>query len=184
MPAKGTRVETGHRHFGVARSDSEFRRDDQLLFAARICCRSRSRRGKRFLHDTASVAVGAVRCASGLGILATASRQAVFDPRPHDWERDAVDGPCCRGGNDSVSAGNCRTHCRQVFRKVKKQRLIGVAVAAILVLLAGAYLWGPGSAPRGQEAVVTLSEGNVAEFENAFDTEPGVPRLVLLLSPT
>ena len=67
---------------------------------------------------------------------------------------------------------------------MKKQRLIGVAVAAILVLLAGAYLRGPGSARRGQEAVVTLSEGNVAEFENAFDAEPGVPRLVLLLSPT
>jgi len=66
---------------------------------------------------------------------------------------------------------------------MKKKRLIGVA-AAVLVLLAGAYLWGPGSTPRGQEAVVTLSEGSVAEFEKAFDAEPGVPRLVFLLSPT
>lgn len=67
---------------------------------------------------------------------------------------------------------------------MKRKRLIGVAVTAVLVLLAVAYLWGPGSAPRGQEPVVTLSEGNVGEFERAFDAETGVPRLVLLLSPT
>jgi hypothetical protein len=67
---------------------------------------------------------------------------------------------------------------------MKKERLIGVAAAAILVLLAVAYLWGPGSAPRGQEPVVTLSEGNPGEFEKAFDAETDVPRLVLLLSPT
>jgi hypothetical protein len=67
---------------------------------------------------------------------------------------------------------------------MKKKRLIGVAVAAVLVLLADAYLWGPGSAPRGQAPVVTLSEGNFREFEKAFDAEADVPRLVLLLSPT
>jgi hypothetical protein len=67
---------------------------------------------------------------------------------------------------------------------VKKKRLIGVAVAAVLVLLTAAYLWGPGSAPSGQQSVVTLSEGNFGEFEKAFDAEIGVPRLVLLLSPT
>jgi len=65
-----------------------------------------------------------------------------------------------------------------------KRRLTGVAVAAVLALLAAAYLWGPGSAPRGQEPVVTLSEGNPAEFEKAFDADSNVPRLVLLLSPT
>jgi len=67
---------------------------------------------------------------------------------------------------------------------MKRKRLIGVAVVAVLVLLVAAYLWGPGSAPRGQESVVTLSEGNPGEFEKAFDAEAGVPRLVLLLSPT
>jgi hypothetical protein len=65
-----------------------------------------------------------------------------------------------------------------------KRRLIGVAVAAVLALLAAAYLWGPGSAPRGQEPVVKLSEENPAEFEKAFDADSDVPRLVLLLSPT
>ncbi|HLB88318.1 MAG TPA: hypothetical protein VJK29_11760 [Terriglobales bacterium] len=67
---------------------------------------------------------------------------------------------------------------------MKKRRLIGVIVTAVILLLAAAYLWGPGSAPRGQELVVTLSEGNLGEFEKAFDAEVDVPRLVLLLSPT
>jgi hypothetical protein len=57
-------------------------------------------------------------------------------------------------------------------------------MAAVLVLLAAAYLWGPGSAPRGQEPVVTISERNLGEFEKAFDAQTDVPRLVLLLSPT
>jgi hypothetical protein len=67
---------------------------------------------------------------------------------------------------------------------MKKKGLIGVVVAAVPLLLVAAYLWGPGSAPRGQEPVVTLSEENFAEFENAFDAEADAPRLVLLLSPT
>jgi hypothetical protein len=67
---------------------------------------------------------------------------------------------------------------------MKRKWLIGAALTVVLVLLAGAYLWGPGSAPRGQQPVVTLSEGNFGEFEKAFDVETDVPRLVLLLSPT
>jgi hypothetical protein len=67
---------------------------------------------------------------------------------------------------------------------MKRKRLIGVGVAAVLVLLAALYLWGPGSAPRGQEPVVTLSEDKLGEFEKAFDAGTDVPRLVLLLSPT
>ena len=67
---------------------------------------------------------------------------------------------------------------------MKRRHLIGVGVTAILVLLAAAYLWVPGSAPRGQDPVGTLSEGNLGEFEKAFDAETDVPRLVLLLSPT
>jgi hypothetical protein len=67
---------------------------------------------------------------------------------------------------------------------MKRKWLIGVAVTAVVVLLTAAYLWVPGSAPRGQQPVVTLSEGNFGEFEKAFDFEADVPRLVLLLSPT
>jgi hypothetical protein len=67
---------------------------------------------------------------------------------------------------------------------MKRNRLIGVGATAVLVLLAVAYLWGPASAPPGQDPVVALSEGNLAEFEKAFDAATDVPRLVLLLSPT
>ena len=67
---------------------------------------------------------------------------------------------------------------------MKRNRLIGVGVMAVLVLVAVAYLWGPGSAPRGQDPVVTLSKGNLGEFEKTFDIDTDVPRLVLLLSPT
>jgi hypothetical protein len=83
---------------------------------------------------------------------------------------------------------------------MKKKRIIGVAVATVLLLLTAVYLWAPGSAPRGQEPVVTLSEGNLGEFEKEFDAETDVPEywalvvglsfaiypwgLVLLLSPS
>ena len=66
---------------------------------------------------------------------------------------------------------------------MKSKRLIGAAVAAVVVLGA-VYLWGPGAAPSGQEPLLTLSQSNVEDFEKAFDGEAGVPRLVLLLSPT
>ena len=64
-----------------------------------------------------------------------------------------------------------------------KRRAIFVA-AAVVVLLAIAYLWGPPSVPAGQEPLVTLSDANWGEFATAFDADPNVPRMVLLLSPT
>ena len=64
-----------------------------------------------------------------------------------------------------------------------KRRAIFVAAAAV-VLLAIAYLWGPSSVPAGQEPLVTLSDANWGEFAAAFDADPNVPRMVLLLSPT
>ncbi len=65
-----------------------------------------------------------------------------------------------------------------------KKRAVFLAATAILVLLAAVYLWGPSSVPPGQEPLVTLSGANFSEFENAFDGDTDVPRLVLLLSPT
>jgi len=67
---------------------------------------------------------------------------------------------------------------------MKRKWLIGIATTAVLVLLSAAYLCRPGSAPRGQQPVFTLSERNLGEFEKAFDADTNVPRLVLLLSPT
>ena len=67
---------------------------------------------------------------------------------------------------------------------MKPKVFIVVGVAALVLLLAGIYLWRPGDAPPGQPPVVTLSQGNFAEFGKAFDAEADVPRLVFLLSPT
>ena len=65
-----------------------------------------------------------------------------------------------------------------------KRRAILVVVAAIVVLLAIVYVWGPSSVPAGQQPLVTLSQANWSEFAAAFDADPNVPRMLLLLSPT
>jgi hypothetical protein len=65
-----------------------------------------------------------------------------------------------------------------------KKKVIVLALIAIVLLLAAIYLWGPSSVPRGQEPLVTLSNINFSDFENAFDRDSDAPRLVLLLSPT
>ncbi len=65
-----------------------------------------------------------------------------------------------------------------------KKKAVLLATTAILVLLAAVYLWGPSSVPTGQEPLLTLTIANFSEFENAFDRDTNVPRLVLLLSPT
>ena len=59
-----------------------------------------------------------------------------------------------------------------------------MAVAAAVLLLVIAYLWGPSSVPAGQERLVTLSISNLSEFTAAFDADSNVLRMVLLLSPT
>ena len=67
---------------------------------------------------------------------------------------------------------------------MKKQRVIIYAVVAILIVLAAFYLWGPGTVPAGQQPLVTLSSANFSEFENAFNADAQVPRLLFLASPT
>jgi hypothetical protein len=67
---------------------------------------------------------------------------------------------------------------------MNRKRTILVAVAAFGLALAAVYLWGPSSAPPGQEPLVALSDANFSQFASAFDANPDVPRLVLLLSPT
>jgi hypothetical protein len=67
---------------------------------------------------------------------------------------------------------------------MKKQRAIVLAVAAVLGLLAIAYVWGPSSVPPGQEPLLALSSENFPQFQNAFDARADAPRLLLLLSPT
>ena len=64
------------------------------------------------------------------------------------------------------------------------KRTVFLAAAAIVALLLAVYLWGPSSVPASQEPLLTLSSANFSQFENAFDRDADVPRLVLLLSPT
>lgn len=65
-----------------------------------------------------------------------------------------------------------------------KKQVILVAAIAILLALAAAYLWVPGSVPAGQEPLTVLSNAGLNEFASAFDRDAEVSRLVLLLSPT
>jgi hypothetical protein len=65
-----------------------------------------------------------------------------------------------------------------------RRKAIIVAIVAALLLVAGAYLWGPSSVPPGQPPLLTLTAANFSEFEIAFEADTSVPRVVLLLSPT
>jgi hypothetical protein len=66
---------------------------------------------------------------------------------------------------------------------MKRKAIIASVVAGLLVSVA-AYLWGPSSVPQGQPPLLTLTAGNLSEFEAAFDGDTHIPRVVLLLSPT
>jgi hypothetical protein len=65
-----------------------------------------------------------------------------------------------------------------------KKRAITIAGTALVLVLAAVYLWGPSSAPPGQEPLTVLSNADLHEFAAAFDGDADVPRMVLLLSPT
>jgi hypothetical protein len=78
--------ETGDRRFGIVRRGLEFRRDPQLLSAARFRRGSGGWCGERVLYDIAPVPFGALGCTDWLGILATASREAMLCA----WPKAAV----------------------------------------------------------------------------------------------
>ena len=65
-----------------------------------------------------------------------------------------------------------------------KKRVKIIGVIAVVLVIGAFYLLRRSSAPRGQDQLVTLSNANFSQFENAFDADSDVPRLVLLLSPT
>ena len=65
-----------------------------------------------------------------------------------------------------------------------KKRLAIVLAVCVILLLAGFYMWGPSSVPKGQEPLVTLSRTNLHAFEETFDRHGSGARLILLLSPT
>jgi len=65
-----------------------------------------------------------------------------------------------------------------------KKRLPIAFLVAVLLLLAGVYLWGPSKTPAGQPPLSVLSASTFSEFQNAFDSAADAPRIILLLSPT
>jgi hypothetical protein len=64
----------------------------------------------------------------------------------------------------------------------RNKRILMTAVIAVLLLLAGVYLWGPSKTPAGQPPLATLS--SLREFQSLFDSAADQPRVILLLSPT
>jgi hypothetical protein len=67
---------------------------------------------------------------------------------------------------------------------MKNKPSIILATITAAVIIAVAFLKSPGSAPQGQESILTLSAANFPEFQKAFDADATVPRLLLLFSPT
>lgn len=65
-----------------------------------------------------------------------------------------------------------------------KKKPIVIGVIALAVVLLAFYVWVPGSTPRGQPPLVKLTANSLSQFTSAFDADPNLPRLVLLLSPT
>lgn len=57
-------------------------------------------------------------------------------------------------------------------------------IAVVTLLGVAFYLWGSSHTPPGQPPLVSLTEGNVADFQQRFNTAAADTRLVLLLSPT
>jgi len=64
-----------------------------------------------------------------------------------------------------------------------KKKLIILVIPLAVVLLAF-YVSVPGSAPQGQPPLLKLTASSLSQFTSAFDADPNLPRLVLLLSPT
>jgi hypothetical protein len=65
-----------------------------------------------------------------------------------------------------------------------RKRLLIAFLVAVLLLLAGVYLWGPSRTPAGQPPLSFLSASTFSEFQNVFDSAADAPRIILLLSPT
>jgi hypothetical protein len=67
---------------------------------------------------------------------------------------------------------------------MQKKRLVFVFEAAVFMLLAILCLCSSSLLRAGSGSLITLSGTNSREFEAAFDNDVGIPRLVLLVSPT
>lgn len=64
---------------------------------------------------------------------------------------------------------------------------VALAVALLLISMAGYgawFVWGPGDAPQGQEAIVDINPQTVDQLRAAFNGAAEHPRMIALLSPT
>ena len=173
-------------HLGIFGRDFELYRVDQLLPPAGVRRGSGRGRCQCVLHDDASLALGTFRFADCPRILAATSGQTMLRPREIDRNRVALGRRSSRRRNDFVPSADRWIYRRQVLRagEMKKKRAVFLALAAVLVLLAIFYVWGPSSVPAGQEPLLKLSTANLSDFQKAFDAEADGPRIILLLSPT
>jgi len=185
-PGSGDSSETRNGGLGFVGSDCEFRRNNQLLPAYRFRCGFGGWCCKCLFHNASPLAVGGLDRPDRARILATASCKTMRGPGKNAWQCSAMGCRCGGFEHDPASSRNRGVDCRPARwgMETVKRRAIFVAAAAAVVLLAIAYLWGPSSVPAGQEPLVTLSDANWGEFATAFDADPNVPRMVLLLSPT
>ena len=185
MPAKRTQIETGYGHLGVGCRDFEFHSDNQLLSATRLCRRARRRSCKRIFHNAPPMAPGYLRRLDRVRILAAAPRYAMQCQRAEGRTDSVVVRGGCRCCDDFVPSADRRIPRGPCWWAGKmKRKTIIVGSAAILLLLAAGYFWGPSSVPQGQAQLLTLTPENFHEFQAVFDTDTSAARLVLLLSPT
>ena len=154
-----------------------------MLLAAGICSSAGDGGGQRGFRDFAAVAAGDIRGAARSRFLAAADGQPVCGEAELFERGIAVVGARVRGGNDFVSAGDCRLPGGSIcgVREVKAQPVaLGLLVAAVI---AGAAYLGVGSTvPPGQDPLATLTQTNFAGGVRA-DPAYGLARNKLEYSP-
>src|SRR5215469_1050357 len=144
MRVRRTLVETRDGHFVVARRNPRFDCDDQLLPFAGLRSGARCRSGRRIFRGPSALVAGFFGWIHRLGILAAEASHAVLHPSSQDWAGIALDLGGRGAGNDFVPTRDRRIHRRSIC-KMKKKALLCVGVAALFLLLASVYLWGPGA---------------------------------------
>jgi hypothetical protein len=158
---KEIRIETRHGHFGFGCGDSEYRRDDQLLSAARFCRSAGRRSSQRIFHNAPPVTPDDVRRFDRVRILAAARRHTMQCQRAEGRTSAPLVGRGCGCRNDLVPSADRRISRGPPWRDGKmKRRTIIVGMAAILLRLVAAYFWGSSSVPQGQPPLLTLTPAN------------------------
>ncbi len=67
---------------------------------------------------------------------------------------------------------------------MNRQTKVALVLAGAALLLIAAWYVRGSYTPSGQPPLTVLGQGNLNQFHAAFDTGAGVPRLLLLFSPT